>query len=493
MSAEAAAQIRWGPVVAGLVGALAILVIDSPLHHYGEHGDRPAHAAAVTFLMAAWWLTEAVPIQWTALVPILTFPFLTVVPGGFFDRVTSAARPYIDPYIFLFLGGMCIAAAMQQWGLHRRIAVRIMATVGTDPKRLLLGVLAGTAFVSMWISNTATAAMMLPIALSVVLELERQSGGTRLVGYGASTMLAVAYGANIGGIGTKIGTAPNTQFAQFMSGIGVEVGFLQFMAVGLPFVVLFIPFTWWLLWTTGRGDAPSSVAGERVIAEAEKQLGPMSRGEWIVLGVFCTTAGLWMAGSPLTALVAPEFTDFKVTGAMVEGTIAMTAALFLLLCRVQGQAALALRSLRLVPWDTLVLLGGAFSMAAAVQSSGLSRCLGDQLSGLSAQSLPVQVFIASFATVALSAFTSNTATTGVMLNVLRDAVSAHGLTTVLFAATIAASCDFALPAGTPPNAIVFGSGYLTVSRMVRTGLVLDVAAAALAAAWCLVAVPIVFG
>jgi sodium-dependent dicarboxylate transporter 2/3/5 len=178
---------------------------------------------------------------------------------------------------------------------------------------------------------------------------------------------------------------------------------------------------------------------------------------------------------------------------MVEGTIAMTAALFMLLFRVQGHAALALRSLRLVPWDTLLLLGGAFSMAAAVQSSGLSRCLGDQLSGLSAQTLPVQVFAASFATVALSAFTSNTATTGVMLNVLRDAVSAHGVTTVLFAATIAASCDFALPAGTPPNAIVFGSGYLTVSRMVRTGVVLDVAAAALAAAWCLVAVPIVFG
>jgi sodium-dependent dicarboxylate transporter 2/3/5 len=208
--------------------------------------------------------------------------------------------------------------------------------------------------------------------------------------------------------------------------------------------------------------------------------------------VFALTAALWMLGKPLTEIVAGALPHTKVTSAMVEGGVAMLAALGLMVWRVQGQQALAVRSLRLVPWDTLLLLGGAFSMAAAVQSSGLSALLGQQLVGLGTLSLGAQALVASLATVALSAFTSNTATTGVMLTVLRDAVSAHGLTTVLFAATIAASCDFALPAGTPPNAIVFGSGYLTVAKMVRTGVALDVIAAVLAAGWCLLAVPWVF-
>lgn len=485
-------RVRWTPVVVGLVGALLIGLVDSPLHHDPTHGARPAAAAAVTFLMAAWWLTEAVPIQWTALVPLVAFPWLGLAAGGPVEGLVAAAKPYVDAYTFLFLGGMCVAAAMQQWGLHRRIAVRIMATVGTDPKRLLLGVLGGTGFVSMWISNTATAAMMLPIALALVLELERQSGGRRLVHYGAAVMLAVAYGANIGGIGTKIGTAPNAQFAQFMAGVGVDVGFLQFMAVGLPFVLMLLPIAWLLLWRDARRDAPDAAAGERVVTEAAAQLGPISSGERVVLGVFALTAALWMLGKPLTEVVAGALPGTKVTSAMVEGGVAMLAALGLMVWRVQGQQALAVRSLRLVPWDTLLLLGGAFSMAAAVQSSGLSALLGQQLVGLGTLSLGAQALVASLATVALSAFTSNTATTGVMLTVLRDAVTAHGLTTVLFAATIAASCDFALPAGTPPNAIVFGSGYLTVAKMVRTGVALDVIAAVLAAGWCLLAVPWVF-
>lgn len=485
-------KVRWTPVIVGLLGALLIGLIDSPLHHDPVNGARPAAAAAVTFLMAAWWLTEAIPIQWTALVPLAAFPWLGLTEGGPLDGVVAAAKPYVDAYTFLFLGGMCVAAAMQQWGLHRRIAVRIMATVGTDPKRLLLGILGGTGFVSMWISNTATAAMMLPIALALVLELERQSGGRRLVHYGAAVMLSVAYGANIGGIATKIGTAPNAQFAQFMGGLGVDVGFLQFMAIGLPFVLMLLPIAWLLLWRDARHDAPVATAGERVVMEATAKLGAISSGERVVLGVFAATAALWMLGKPLTDLVVDALPGTKVTSAMVEGGIAMLAAVALMLWRVEGQQALAVRSLRLVPWDTLLLLGGAFSMAAAVQSSGLSALLGQQLAGLSTLSLGVQVLAASLATVALSAFTSNTATTGVMLTVLRDAVSAQGLTTVLLAATIAASCDFALPAGTPPNAIVFGSGYLTVARMVRTGVALDVIAAALAAGWCLVAVPWVF-
>lgn len=482
------------PLVIGLLLALGIALFDSPLHDFGAYGSRPARAAAVTALMAFYWLTEALPISVTACIPLVVFPFIGVFGEGFAVGLKGTVSPYVDPYIFLFLGGMCVAAAMQQWNLHRRIAVTIMSRVGTEPQRLLLGILAASALISMWISNTATAAMLVPIGIAVIRQLEAQSE-RRFVHFGAAIMLAIAYGANVGGIGTKIGTAPNAQFAQFMQqNVGVEVSFLQFMAVGTPFVLLFIPIVWWVLWRLGRADAPHKDVGAAVVATATAEMGPMSRGEQVVLGVFAGTAALWMAGSPLHGTLAPIVNvlyDYKLTSAHVEGGIAMLAALFLMVFRVGGQAVLTFKSLRFVPWDTLILLGGAFSMARGVQESGLSAFLGEQLRGLAAHPVPLQVLGATVATVALTAFTSNVATIGVMLNVLKDAVTPHALSTVLFAATIAASLDFALPAGTPPNAIVFGSGYLTVRQMVKTGAVLDVVGALFAAAYCLLIVPLV--
>ena len=489
-------RVRPVPTGLGLALFAAILLVDSPLHHFGEHGARPAHAAAVTALMAFWWLTEALPIQITASLPLLLYPALGVFGGGLAAEVEATVAPYVDPYIFLFLGGMCIAAAMQQWGLHRRVAVRIMVLIGTDPRRLLLGVLCGSGFISLWISNTATAAMMVPIALAIVGELERRTGIGRMRAYGASVMLAVAYGANIGGIGTKIGTAPNALFSQFVERtVGVEVSFLQFMAVGLPFVLMFIPVTWWVLWRAGRRDAPEAAVGAAVVAEASSTLGPVQRGERVVLVVFASTAFLWILGKPLFETLTPAFADVgvKLMPAHIEGGVAMLAALLLMLLRVEGQFALAWRSLRFVPWDTLLLLGGAFSMAKGVQQSGLSEWLGAQLGGLATLDPLSQVLVASLATVALSAVASNTATIGVMLNVLKDAVPRSNLVPVLFAATVSASLDFALPAGTPPNAIVFGTGRVSVAQMVRIGIVLDLLGAVLAALWCAWIVPMILG
>lgn len=497
-TARAAAALRgrvkpW-PLILGLALFAGLLLVDTPLHHAGPFGDRPARAAAVTALMAFWWLTEALPITATACVPLLLFPPLGVFSPAPLENLRATVAPYVDPYIFLFMGGMCIAAAMQHFHLHRRIAIRIMAAVGTDPRRLLLGVLCGTGFISLWISNTATAAMMVPIALAVVQSLEAFGGGRRLVRYGGSVMLAVAYGANIGGIGTKIGTAPNAQFAQFMAqSVGVDVSFLAFLAVGLPFVLLFLPLAWLLLWRSGRADAPDAAVGARVVTEAAAELGPMGRGERIVAGVFVATALLWTAGKPLNEALAPLFAPTRLLPSHVEGGVAMLAALVLALWRVDGGSALPLRALRHVPWDTLLLLGGAFSMAQGVQQSGLSDLMGQALGGLRTLPGGAQILAASAATVALTAVASNTATLGVMLNVLKDAVAPAHLHAVLFAATLAASLDFALPAGTPPNAIVFGTGYLTVARMVRVGLILDLAGALLAAAWCALVVPWVLG
>ncbi|MGH9465515.1 MAG: SLC13 family permease, partial [Thermoanaerobaculia bacterium] len=227
----------------GLTAFAALAFLDSPLRQTPQ-GPRPAHAAAVVALMAIWWVTEALPIHWTACVPLVCFPLLGVFGEGISADLARSAAAYVDPYIFLFAGGLAIAAAMQQWSLHRRIALTVMARIGTAPPRLLLGVLAATAFVSLWISNTAAAAMMFPIGLALIGELEAEHG-RRLTHYGMALMLAIAYGANLGGIGTKIGTAPNLQFAGFMERLGEVVSFAAFLAVGLPFVLLFLPIVWW--------------------------------------------------------------------------------------------------------------------------------------------------------------------------------------------------------------------------------------------------------
>lgn len=474
-------------LVLGSLAFFLIIGLDSPLHHHGEWGSRPAYAAGVVVLMAIWWLTEALPIYATACVPIVLFPLLEVFGPGLGANLRETLVPYFDPYIFLFAGGMGIAAAMQHWNLHRRIALTIMTKIGTDPRRVLIGMLVATAFISMWISNTATAAMMMPIGLAVIAQMETQAGGMRLAHYGMAIMLAIAYGSNLGGIGTKIGTAPNAQFAGFLEQMGTGISFLQFLVVGFPFVVLFLPLVAWRLWRIGRHDELGDVAAGTVVERELEGLGPVQRGERIVLAVFLVTAVLWIASKPLTGLVA-AVSPIKIGSAHVEGGVAMLAALVLMTLRTSGGPVLPLGALRRVPWETLLLLGGGFAMAVGTQKSGLSDWAAGQLAGLRDLAPFQQVLLAAAATVAISAVASNTASIAVMLVVLRDAASPEILPTVLFAATIAASCDFALPAGTPPNAIVFGSGYVTIPRMARTGVVLDAAAALVAATWCFLVV-----
>jgi sodium-dependent dicarboxylate transporter 2/3/5 len=479
---------KWIALLAGPAAFAAFTFADTSLAHWGEYGTRPALAAGLTLWMAIWWISEAVPIEWTACLPLLVLPFSGIHGDGIAANLRGAALPFVNPYIFLFLGGMGIAAAMQQWNLHRRIALRVMSVVGTDPRRLLLGLLVATAGVSLWISNTATAAMMFPIGLAVIAEFERETG-RRLTGYGAALMLAVAYGSNIGGIGTKIGTVPSAQLAGFLAQRGMDVSFLEFMSVGLPFVASMMPVAWLALWRVGRTDAPASEVGRRALQSEGARLGAMRSGERVVGVVFVAAAGLWILGQPITeALRSAGFPG--VSSALVEASIAMLASLALALVRVEGRPALAPASLRFVQWETLVLLGGGFSLAAAIEASGLSHWMGAQLAALSGSPPLLQITAASFTTVTLSAFASNAATTAVMLPVLAGSVSPEHVSPVLFAAAFAASCDFALPAGTPPNAIVFGSGYLTIPLMVRTGVLLDALAALLAALWCWWAVPL---
>ncbi len=476
---------RVGLALGPLVAA-AVYLLPSGLHALAGLGDRPAAAAAVAAWMAVWWFTEALPMALTSLLPLALFPLLGVFGGGPLQGVARSAAPFVDPYIFLFMGGMAVGAALEACGLLRRLALHILGAIGTSPRRLLLGVLVATASVSLWISNTATAVMMLPIAMALLAQLEA-SEGRRLRGFGCALMLAVAYGANLGGMGTKLGTPGNSVFAGYAARrLGYDVGFLEFLAIGLPAVLLLLPLAWGLLWRVGRTDAPGGGQGAQVVAEQLRALGPLSRAERTVGVLFAAAALLWMLGDPLRALLAPHVAaltgGFALQAKHYEAAVAMLAAFTAL-----ALGRLSLAALRRVPWDTLLLLGGGFALAAGIEGSGLSTWLSGHLGGLASLGLGPQLLAASSSTILLSALASNTATVNVMLNVV------PGSLPVLAVTTLASSCDFALPAGTPPNAIVFGSGYVHLPTMMRVGLLLDVLAALVLALYGLVWVRYVLG
>lgn len=468
MSDEAAGQgasiiRRAGLVLGPLVCALVVLV-PSPLHRLEGLGHRPALAAGFSLLMAIWWFTEAIPIHWTALIPLVAWPALDVFGTGALGSAGKTTGEFLNAYIFLFAGGMAIGAAMEHWNLHRRIALHIMLRIGASPRRLLLGMLVATAVISLWISNTATAVMMMPIGLAVVTQLEARAG-KKLGTYATALMLAVAYAANVGGIGTKIGSATNSIFVGYLAAkLKYDMSFLEYTAVALPFVALFLPLIWLVLWRLGARDAPKDSTGREVLLAELQALGPMSARERQVAQVFLLAAGLWVLGDPLRAVLKASL-PFTFEAKHYEAAVALFGAGLL---AVRG--ALPVAALKRIPVPALLLLGGSFAMAAGIEGSGLSQWLGLQLEPVRALPLAAQMLIAVGATVGLSAVASNTATVNLMMALL------PGQLPLLSAVGMASSCDFALPAGTPPNAIVFGSGRIRLPTMMRVGVLLDLAA-----------------
>lgn len=464
---------------AGVAAFLGIVLIPSGLHRVAGAGAAPAYAAGIAVLMAVWWFTEALPIHWTALVPLAAYPLFGVFEPWagrersgaiFLENLGRAAAPYADAYIFLFLGGMMIGAAAEQWNLHRRVALHILRAIGVGPRRLLLGVLVATAFISLWISNTATAVMMTPIGMALLAQLEAASGGRRLWNFGTGVMLAVAYGSNVGGIGTKIGTGPNSILCGWVQRqMGMELSFPYYMLLALPFVALFIPLVWAVLWRRARRDSFESLQAREVLDRELAALGRISGPERKVLAVFLTAAALWIFGSVIRPAVAPWvprfWEGFEFREKHYEAAVGLGAGLALLAGRVLSPGRL-----RRIPWDTLLLLGGGFALAAGVEGSGLSRWLALELRAIAGLPVPAQIALAALFSVGLSAVASNTATINVLLGLVPRSLP------VLFSVTIGCSCDFMLPAGTPPNAIVFGSGYIRLPVMIRTGFLLDLAA-----------------
>jgi len=445
--------------------------------------------AAVAMLMAIWWMTEAIPIPATAILPLGLFPMLGVLDAE------SASAPYANELIFLFMGGFFLARTMEKWGLHRRIALAIMLFVGTGPDRLILGFMLATAFLSMWISNTATTAMMLPIAVAVG-EMFRPQDQEGSYNFGVALMLGVAYAASIGGVSTLIGTPPNAVLAgAALELLGVEIGFVQWMGVGVPVALVMLPITWIAL--TRFLYPPGELTGDGTeIIEGERQaLGAPSKGEKLTGVVFALTALAWVLRSEKTigGLTIPGLQTLSPN--LRDSTIAMIAAAALFVLPVdwkKGEFTLDWRTARRIPWGVLVLFGGGLSLARAMDQSGLAAWIGGGVGSLQAVPVLIIVAVVAMLVVFLTELTSNVATTSMAMPVMAGAAIGismeplHLMTT----AALAASMAFMLPVATPPNAIVFGSGYITIPQMSRAGLFLNLCAIGLIAGLGSILIPL---
>jgi sodium-dependent dicarboxylate transporter 2/3/5 len=413
--------------------------------------------------MALWWITEALPIAATALMPLVLFPLLGVTD------IDGAATPYANPLIFLFMGGFIIAQAMRAWNLHRRIALNIVRAVGTSPSSIVVGFILASAFLSMWVSNTATALMMLPIGLSVIeLTRDRLKERDRAPHFGVVLLLSVAYACNVGGMGTLIGTPPNAILAGFFSeSYGVEVGFAQWMMVGLPLVVVALPLVYMVLTWVYPIELEELPGGTDIIDEERAKLGTISAAEKRVAIVFGATALFWMM-RPLLGKVVSGLSD---AGIAIGGGL----ALFLIPAGTEDRALLAWSDAEELPWGVLILFGGGLSLAAAISDTGLAGWIGQGVNALSGWPI-LTVLVSTVALiVVLTEITSNTATTAAFLPILGAVAVGIGENPFLLAvpAALGASCAFMLPVATPPNAIVYGSDLLTIPEMSRVGVWLN--------------------
>jgi len=451
--------------------------------------------AASTAWVAVWWISEAVPIPAASLLPLVLFPATGAVGSE------AAASPYASPIIFLFMGGFFIAVSIQRWGLHRRIALRTIAAIGTNPSRIILGFMVATAFLSMWVSNTATVVMMTPIGLAVVAQVagmvDETSADVPTVqgdfNFGTGLMLCLAYSASVGGVGTLIGSPPNIVFAGAVGEVfGQEITFLDWMVYGIPISVIGVAVIWIYVTKLVRPPRIDSVpGGVDVVRDELDELGSMSREERLVLVVFAATAVAW---------ISREFVINEFLPAVDDSTIAVAAALVLFLIPARdsdGERTFLLdwtTGLK-IPWGVILLFGGGLSIASAFNRTGLADWIGGRLVGLEGTSIVVVVAVVVVLTVFMTEITSNTATTAMLMPVLASLAVGIGVHPygIMIAGATAASFAFMLPVATPPNAVVFGSGYITMTQMVRVGFFLNLAGILLIIAVSLTWLPFAWG
>jgi len=454
-----------------LAGPLLLaLWLSPPLFGLGPGGTSVAFLAV---LMAVLWVTEAIPIPATALLPLVLLPLLGI------STIRQAAAPYADPIIYLFMGGFMLALAMERLNLHRRLALAIIHTVGTRPRSLVLGFLCAAAFISMWTSNSATAMMLLPIGVGVYALVKTASADEPAHReLGAALMLAIAYGANIGGMGTLIGTPPNAILKAYLEKAhGIEIGFGQWMLLGVPTVLVALPFVHFILTRVSFRLGDTAIPGvHEQLASERARLGRMSWPEWAVAGAFTLALSLWISREIWKVETLQNPAAAGTLGALVtDEVIALGVALLLFFIpanRRRTTHILDWNCLKKMPWDVLILFGGGLSLAGAMEKTGLVAALAHALEGLSGWHPLAIMFLVSLVMIFATALTSNTATATAFLPVIGAlALGIHQPALLLCVpVALAASADFALPVGTPPNAIAYGSGLVTLPRMVKAGI-----------------------
>ena len=422
---------------------------------------------ASTIWIAIWWITEAIPIAVTALLPIIIFP----LSGGLDLSATSGS--FGHKYVFLYMGGFIIAIAIEKWNLHRRIALNIISLIGSDVRKIILGFMVATAFLSMWISNTATAVMMLPIGLAIIKQLQDNPDTIEDENqtFGKALMLAIAYSASIGGLATLIGTPPNLVLAGvILDTYGYEITFMQWFIFGLPISIILIFICWKYLtkyaFTFKQKTFPG---GKEEIKRLLSKLGKISYEEKVVAFVFTLTAFCWITRSFLLQKILPSLDDTIIA-------IFFAIVLFLIPSKKKGEQLINWEEAVKMPWGIILLFGGGMALAKGFEESGLASWIGSQMTSLAGLPILVLVLVLIAAVNFLTEITSNLATTAMLLPVLAPmalTIDVHPFV-LMVGAAVAASCAFMLPVATPPNAVVFGSGYLRIPDMVSKGIVMNI-------------------
>ncbi|MFT7120628.1 MAG: sodium-dependent dicarboxylate transporter 2/3/5 [Neolewinella sp.] len=442
---------------------------------------------ATTAWMAAWWITEAIPIAVTSLLPIVLFPMTGAMKAA---ASTAAYGHYI---VFLFLGGFMLAMAFERWNLHKRIALATIYYIGSNLQMIILGAMVATAGLSMWISNTATSVMMLPIAMAIAAQLrdDPSTDEDENATFGKALMLSIAYSASIGGMGTLIGTPVNgVLVGQMETVFNVEISFLEWFSIGFPLVIVLLFICWWYLTRVAFTFKPGGFSGGRQeIRRLQNEMGPMQTEEKRVLVLFVITAVLWIVRKPLLSEYLPSINDT---------TIAIFSASLLFLipaARDKGRALLTWQEAVKLPWGVVLLMGGGFALAAGFSAGGVAKYVGENLSVPEGIGLLVIILVIVAAVNFLTEVTSNVATTSMLLPVLAAAALPLGIHpyALMVPATLAATCAFMLPVATPPNAVVFGSGYLTIPDMVRAGFRMNLISIVIITAACYWLLPVLWG
>lgn len=453
-----------------ILGPAVFAVMFATEHMQDAMSPEAWRVAAIGLWMAIWWATEAIPVFVTAFLPIIAFDPLGIA------SIRDAAAPYANPIIYLFLGGFIMALTLEKWNLHKRIALAILDRIGTDGRRLVGGFMLVCAMLSMWMTNTSTTMMLLPIVLSVSAVIRDNASDLtqqQRDHFQVAMLLGLAYSASIGGLATLIGTPPNALLIGFMAeNYGVQISFARWMMVGLPITIIMLPLAWLVLTRlVFKVDIPASAAVDAHLHEMRVQQGPMTTAEKRVAIVFLTVIFCWMLRRPITEW-------FGLTGISDSGIVMAAAVLLFMLPsgdRTQPQLMTWHDASRL-PWGVLILFGGGLSLAAAVSSSGLALWLGEGLAPLNAFGIATLVVAAVALVIFLTELTSNLATTATLLPVVGAIALQAGVPPIVLTVpiTIAASCAFMLPVATPPNAIVFATGAIRIPQMVRAGFILNV-------------------